>query len=128
MLKTMYASKGIGLSAPQVGMLNRMFVMDCGDNPCVFINPIITHKSKETVQSREGCLSFPGFLVEVKRHAEVTVHFHGLDGNKYDIVLEGIEAICAQHEIDHLEGKVFLRYLSKFHRNMIEKQMKRRKL
>ncbi len=111
MLETMYDAPGRGLAAPQVGVLLRMFVMDTawkdGDRtPTVVINPNITDRSDQSVIGPEGCLSIPGVTADVTRAAEITMQWTGLDGSLFVERLTGFTAICAQHEFDHLEGRV----------------------
>ena len=117
MLDTMYAAEGRGLAAPQVGVLTRVFVMDStwkigAGTPEVFINPEIIWRSAELVTSSEGCLSIPGFLAEVSRAKEIILRWVMTDGSVSAQKLVGFRAICAQHEIDHLDGIVTLDRLS----------------
>lgn len=124
MYKTMYLSRGIGLAAPQVGKSIKLFVSDIdfefheeneeiilNANPKVFINPVITKKTGETIYE-EGCLSFPGVYEKVKRAEKITMTFQDINGTKKVIEAEGLEAICLQHELDHLNGIVFIEKLS----------------
>ena len=110
MIETMYAAPGRGLAAPQVGAGLRMFVMDChwkdgaARTPLVLVNPEIVDASKATKPYTEGCLSIPDVLVEVERPAEITLRWHDLDGALHERRLTGFEAVCAQHEYDHLDG------------------------
>lgn len=120
MLDTMYASDGIGLAACQVGMLKSMIVYDVTyieedkegnplpKKPVVFINPVLVSHSKSMVVVEEGCLSFPNVFEEVKRYEKVKVEYTDLDGNRKTLSAKGIEAVCIQHEMDHLDGIVFL--------------------
>ena len=121
MLATMYAAKGVGLAATQVDIHERMFVMDVaeGQEPIVLINPEIVWRGPEKVKAPEGCLSVPeqGDLVE--RHKEVRVEYTDLDGERLTREAEGFKAVCVQHEIDHLDGKVFVDYLSSMKRQRI---------
>ncbi len=132
MFETMRAEKGIGLAAPQVGLDRRMLVMDCKtkmgeDNPKVLVNPVITSKSEKLVKTDEGCLSFPGFLVSVERSESVNFDYQTLDGHWVrNFHLHGLQSRCIQHEIDHLDGITFLRYISRTHRNMIKNSLERR--
>lgn len=117
MLETMYDAEGRGLAAPQVGVLSRVFVMDAswksGDAaPETFINPEIIWRSDEQVPSTEGCLSIPGILTEVSRAKEIILRWMTEDGAIAAQKLTGFRAICAQHEIDHLDGIVTLDHLS----------------
>ncbi|MAQ84611.1 MAG: peptide deformylase [Maritimibacter sp.] len=110
--ETMYDAPGRGLAAPQVGVPLRMFVMDChwkddGErDPVVVIDPEILDASDETATHEEGCLSIPDVPVSVTRPAEITLRWRGLDGVPTEQRLSGMEAICAQHEFDHLDGKL----------------------
>lgn len=116
MLDTMYANDGIGLAACQVGMLKQMVVYDVSyidekhpkKKPYVLINPVIIEKSKSLVTVEEGCLSFPNLFDNVVRHEKITVEYMDLDGKKQVRKVKGMEAVCIQHELDHLEGIVFL--------------------
>ncbi|MBI1170794.1 peptide deformylase [bacterium] len=117
MLETMYAAQGRGLAAPQVGVLARVFVMDASwktgtAQPETFLNPEILWRSDAVVPSTEGCLSIPGLLLEVPRAAEIILRWLMLDGTVAAQKLTGFRAICAQHEIDHLNGIVTLDHLS----------------
>lgn len=125
MLETMYASHGIGLAATQVDVHERVVVMDLTEEhnePRVFINPVITHKDGETTYE-EGCLSVPGIYDGVER--AIAVHVRALDehGQARTIKAEGTLAVCLQHEMDHLLGKVFVEYLSPLKRNRIKTKM-----
>lgn len=117
MLDTMYAAEGRGLAAPQVGVLTRVFVMDAtwkigAGTPEVFINPEIIWRSAELVPSSEGCLSIPGVLAEVSRAKEIILRWVMADNSVSAQKLVGFRAICAQHEMDHLDGIVTLDHLS----------------
>ena len=117
MLDTMYAAEGRGLAAPQVGVLARVFVMDStwkvgAGTPEIFINPEILWRSTELVPSSEGCLSIPGVLAEVSRAKEIILRWVMPDGSVSAQKLVGFRAICAQHEMDHLDGIVTLDHLS----------------
>ncbi|NNU79655.1 peptide deformylase [Halovulum dunhuangense] len=132
MLATMYDAPGIGLAAPQIGVLERIFVMDCnrdapGDSPTVCINPQITWTSDETVTSEEGCLSIPDYYAEVDRAAKIRLSFLDLDGKPQEQEFDGQWAICAQHELDHLDGKLFIDYLGAVRRQMVTQKMKKLK-
>jgi peptide deformylase len=109
MLDTMYAAKGRGLAAPQIGVMTRFFVMDETwkqgvPSPIVAINPRIIWSSPERETGPEGCLSIPGMAVDVTRHAAVRATWTTLDGHTEELLLTGFAAVCAQHEIDHLDG------------------------
>lgn len=125
MLETMYAANGIGLAATQVNQGIRLVVMDLSENrdePRIFINPEIVERSGSQT-CEEGCLSVPGVYAEVKRAETVKVRALGLDGESFELDAEGLLAVCIQHEIDHLDGKVFVDYLSPLKRRMVEKRL-----
>ncbi|MFK7869671.1 MAG: peptide deformylase [Roseobacter sp.] len=129
MLETMYAAPGIGLAAPQVGLGHRLIVMDCvkGENetprPMVMFNPEVIASSEETSVYEEGCLSIPEQYADVTRPAEVEVRWIDQDGNEQQEVFADLWATCVQHEIDHLEGKLFIDYLKPLKRQMITRKM-----
>lgn len=155
MVNTMYNGRGIGLAANQVGLLNRMFVMDLPDgawqygeeidgiltieagyrsgqsadapekNPRVFINPKVIWSSEKLSVYEEGCLSIPQQYAEVIRPAAVKVKFQDVDGKTLEEEFEGLDAVCVQHEIDHLNGVLFIDYLSSLKRNMILKKARK---
>jgi peptide deformylase len=133
MLATMYDAPGIGLAAPQVGVLARMFVMDCvkqpdaTPRPMVLINPEIVWSSEDTNVYEEGCLSIPDQYADVTRPAEVRMRWLGLDGQTHEDQFSGLWATCAQHELDHLNGKLFLDYLGPIKRQMITRKMEKLK-
>ena len=106
MLDTMYAAPGIGLAAPQVGVSKRVIVLDVGDGPICMANPKIVEVDGEQV-GLEGCLSIPGLYGDVKRHAKVVVKGQDASGKSFKIQAEGLLSRCFQHEIDHLDGKLF---------------------
>lgn len=115
MLDTMYKYDGIGLAASQVGILKRVIVYDIKyfeedekPEPHILINPVITSRSKTMIEVEEGCLSFPDVYEKVKRHEKVTVEYTDIKGKKKKINAKDIEAVVLQHEIDHLDGIVFL--------------------
>ena len=117
MLETMYAAQGRGLAAPQVGVLTRVFVMDAtwkssSASPETFFNPEIIWRSDEMIDSPEGCLSIPGVLADVRRAKEIILQWVMQDGSVSAQKLVGFRAICAQHEMDHLDGIVTLDHLS----------------
>jgi peptide deformylase len=129
MLQTMYANDGVGLAATQVDVHERVIVMDTSDErnaPRVLINPEILARSDELVQGEEGCLSVPQIYDKVPRHARVTVRALGRDGRTVEFEAEGLEAVCVQHEMDHLVGKVFVEYLSPLKRDRIRTKMLKR--
>jgi peptide deformylase len=126
MLETMYAAEGVGLAATQVDVHERVIVMDTSeghDQPRVLINPEIVAKSEEMMLGDEGCLSVPQVYDKVPRHARVTVKAIGRDGQPYQLDAEGLTAVCVQHEMDHLLGKVFVEYLSPLKRDRIRSKM-----
>jgi peptide deformylase len=128
MLETMYEAKGIGLAATQVNVHERVIVIDISeerDQPLVLINPELTWKSEATKLNEEGCLSVPGIYDGVVRHE--AVHVRALDekGQERTIEADGLLAICVQHEMDHLLGKVFVEYLSVLKRNRIKTKMQK---
>jgi peptide deformylase len=133
MLQTMYEAPGIGLAAPQVGVLSRMLVMDCvkeegaAPRPIVLINPEITWSSAETNVYEEGCLSIPEQYADVERPAEVKVRWTTLDGKDEEEHFGGLWATCVQHEIDHLNGRLFIDYLKPLRRQMITRKMQKLK-
>lgn len=131
MLETMYDAPGIGLAAPQVGVMKRVLVMDCikdgPPEPMVLINPAVIWSSEDVATYEEGCLSIPDQYAEVKRPAEVQVRWLGLDGVEHERQFAGLWATCVQHEIDHLDGKLFIDYLGPLKRQMITRKMEKLK-
>jgi peptide deformylase len=128
MADTMYEAPGIGLAATQVDVHERVIVIDTSetrDQLLVLINPEITWSSDERKVWEEGCLSVPGFYDEVERAARVRVRALGLDGLSREIEAEGLLAVCIQHEMDHLLGKVFVEYLSPLKRNRIKGKLQK---
>ncbi len=126
MIETMYASDGVGLAATQVDVHERIIVMDTSEQhnqPLVLINPKITRRSDEMAINEEGCLSVPQIYDRVERHASVTVQALNRDGEAFEMEAEGLSAVCVQHEMDHLLGKVFVEYLSPLKRNRIRTKM-----
>jgi len=127
MLATMYAAPGIGLAAPQVGSKLRLAVVDLHPDdqpsPLVLVNPEIVAKSEETATREEGCLSIPGQYADVTRPAQVTVRYQDAEGKRHEITGEGLLAACLQHEIDHLDGVLFVDHLSSLKRNMILRRL-----
>ena len=126
MLETMYAADGVGLAATQVDVHERVIVMDTSearDDPRVLINPEIVERSAEMTLADEGCLSVPAIYDKVSRHAKVTVRALDRDGKPQEFEAEGLLAICVQHEMDHLIGKVFVEYLSQLKRDRIKTKM-----
>jgi len=128
MLETMYEAPGIGLAATQVHVAKQLIVIDVSetkDQPLVLINPEILTKSGERIYE-EGCLSFPGVYAKVERADEIKVKYLDLDGMTRELDADDLLAICIQHEIDHLNGKVFVDYLSPLKRNRIRKTLEKR--
>jgi len=126
MLETMYEAEGVGLAATQVDVHERVIVMDTSeghDQPRVLINPELIAVSEEMHVGDEGCLSVPQIYDEVERHARVTVRALDRDGQSYQFDAEGLTAVCVQHEMDHLLGKVFVEYLSPLKRERIKTKM-----
>jgi len=125
MLTTMYKSEGIGLSAIQVGVLKRVIVIDISEEskkPLILVNPVIFPSSSKYLDFKEGCLSFPGIYESVKRNEEIVVEYNNIVGKKLSMKATGLLSICIQHEVDHLEGIVFLDRLSGLKRNRAEKK------
>ena len=132
MLETMYAAPGIGLAAVQVGVLKRLIVIDISKekekkNPLFLINPEIISKSKNTKVYEEGCLSLPGYFAEIERPAECQIEYIDYDGKKRDMKVNGLLSTCIQHEVDHLNGILFIDYLSKLKKDMIIKKLVKHK-
>ncbi len=132
MLDTMYDAKGIGLAAIQIGIPKRIIVMDIskGDekkNPMFFVNPTIKKKHKENSIYEEGCLSVPNYFAEINRPKECEVEFLDYNGKKKILKAEGLFATCIQHEMDHLEGVLFIDYLSKLKKTIIVKKLSKQK-
>ncbi|MFD1911493.1 peptide deformylase [Halodurantibacterium flavum] len=133
MLETMYEAPGVGLAAPQIGVMSRIIVMDCVKDPeapprpMVLVNPEIIWTSEATNIHEEGCLSIPDQFAEVERPAEVRVRWTGLDGSTQEETFDGLWATCVQHEIDHLNGKLFIDYLKPLKRQMITRRMEKLK-
>jgi len=126
MLESMYAAEGVGLAATQVDVHERVIVIDVSDThdePIVLINPELVEQSDEMVLGDEGCLSVPEVYDKVPRHARVTVRALDRDGMSRDIAADGLLAVCIQHEMDHLLGKVFVEYLSALKRSRIRSKM-----
>ena len=132
MLETMYAAPGIGLAAIQVGVPKRIIVLDIDQkegqkNPMCFVNPEIIEKSKNNLTYEEGCLSVPGQFAEIDRPDECHVKYLDYYGQQKEIKAKGMLATCIQHEIDHLEGILFIDYLSKLKKSMIIKKLSKQK-
>ena len=132
MLETMYAAPGIGLAAIQVGIPKRIIVLDIEQkegkkNPLFFVNPEIIEKSKDLSTYEEGCLSVPGQFAEIDRPDKCHIKYLDYYGEKKEINAEGMLATCIQHEMDHLEGILFIDYLSKLKKSMIVKKLSKQK-
>lgn len=125
MFETMYAAPGIGLAASQVDVHQRFMVVDVSeaqDAPLVFINPEIIARDGDQVY-QEGCLSVPGIYADVTRSNRIRVRAHGRDGKAFEMDADGLLAVCIQHEMDHLDGKLFVDYLSPLKRDMVKKKL-----
>jgi peptide deformylase len=130
MVETMYAAKGIGLAAPQIGVAQRAIVMDLareGEDPAPrkFVNPEIVWASEQEVPCEEGCLSVPGQYAEVTRPERVRVRYQDETGVRHEIECDGLLAVCIQHEMDHLEGVLFVDHLSALKRNMMLRKVQK---
>ena len=132
MLETMYHANGIGLAAIQIGVAKRIIVMDLSKkeeekNPMFFVNPVIKNKNQNFSTYEEGCLSVPNQFAEVERPKTCEVEYLDYDGNQKTIKAEGLLATCIQHEMDHLQGILFIDYLSKLKKSMIIKKLSKDK-
>ena len=131
MLETMYHAPGIGLAAPQIGVLNRIIVMDCEKDdtanrkPIIMINPEIVFCSDEESTYEEGCLSIPEQFAEIKRPTSVQVRWLDTNGTEQEQEFQGLWSTCVQHEIDHLDGKLFIDYLGTIKRQLITRKMQK---
>jgi peptide deformylase len=130
MFETMYIAPGVGLAAPQVGLLKRLFVMDCSSGrdskqKIALINPVIELTEGEQVGD-EGCLSFPGIAFAVARAKRLVVRAQDIDGSPFTLDLMNLEARCVAHETDHLDGELFIKYLSPLKRDLVKRKIKRR--
>ena len=126
LLETMYEGKGIGLSATQANIHKRILVVDVSDekdSPLILINPKIEVLNEEEEVNSEGCLSVPGFFEEVSRPSEINITALNLEGEKFTIVATGLLAVAVQHEMDHLDGKIFVDFLSNLKRQRIKKKL-----
>ena len=126
MLDTMYAAPGVGLAAPQVGVSRRLIVLDCspkeaGQQPLTAVNPEVIAAEGESCEE-EGCLSVPEYYATVHRHTKVRVRYQDLDGSPRELEADGLWAICFQHEIDHLDGILFVDHLSPLKRSIFRKK------
>ncbi len=130
MFETMYGAPGVGLAAPQVGILKRLFVMDCSGGKdakqkIALINPVI--ELEEGAQDGdEGCLSFPGIYFKVNRPQRVTVRAQDINGSEFTLDVMDLEARCVEHETDHLDGELFIEYLSPLKRDLVKRKIKKR--
>ena len=132
MLDTMYAANGIGLAAIQIGIPKRIIVMDIGKDinnkkPMYFINPVIQKKAKDKSTYEEGCLSVPDQFAEIERSSNCEVEYQDYNGKKKLLKAKGLLATCIQHEMDHLEGILFIDYLSKLKKSIIVKKLSKNK-
>ena len=132
MLETMYDAPGIGLAAIQIGILKRLVVIDISKDekkkdPLYLINPVITKRSKKTSVYEEGCLSLPGQFAEIERPSECFLKYIDLNGKEKELKAEGLLSTCIQHEVDHLDGILFIDYLSKLKKDMIIKKLVKHK-
>ena len=130
MFETMYGAPGVGLAAPQVGQLKRLFVMDCSlgkekKQKVALINPVIETEEGEQIGD-EGCLSFPGIYLQVARPQRVVVRARDLDGSEFTLDVMDLEARCVSHETDHLDGELFISYLSPLKRDLVKRKIKKR--
>ncbi|MFM2343775.1 MAG: hypothetical protein RLZZ210_383 [Pseudomonadota bacterium] len=129
MFETMYHANGIGLAAIQVGIKLRIVTMDLTGSekkkPVVFINPTLTNVSQETNVYEEGCLSVPGVNEKVERPKMVTINAYGMDGKPFSIEADELLSTCIQHEIDHLDGKVFIDRISRLKKSRIDEKIKK---
>ena len=128
MFETMYEAPGIGLAATQVNVHKQLVVMDLSEDrsePRVFINPVVEELTHDMGQYQEGCLSVPGFYENVDRPLRIRVKAQDRDGKPYEMEAEGLLAVCVQHELDHLNGKLFVDYLSQLKRDRIKKKLEK---
>lgn len=130
MFETMYGAPGVGLAAPQVGVLKRLFVMDCSSGKdkkqkVALIDPVIEIEEGEQIAD-EGCLSFPGVFLEIKRPQRVVVRARDIDGSELTLDVMDLEARCVSHETDHLDGELFINYLSPLKRDLTKRKIKKR--
>ena len=129
MIETMYSAVGIGLAATQVNIHRQLLVLDVSetqDQPCVYINPRILH-SEGSETCEEGCLSVPGVYAEVERPEKIRISAQDREGQTFEEDLEGMHAVCLQHEMDHLKGKLFVDYLSPLKQRMVRKKLEKQR-
>ena len=124
MFETMYAAEGIGLAAPQVGRTERVFVMDVDENPLALINPEIVQK-EGSERAEEGCLSIPEIFGDVERATRVVARAIDLEGKPFEVEMTGLAARCIQHELDHLDGVLYIDYLSRLKRDRVIKKFQK---
>ena len=130
MLETMYAAPGVGLAAPQVGVSRRLIVLDVSENddekqPYVMINPRIVKRSDAPNIHEEGCLSIPDVRVDIERPAEIVVEYLDRDGRRQELAADDLLATCIQHELDHLDGRLLIDYMSRLKRDMVIRRFKK---
>ena len=130
MFETMYGAPGVGLAAPQVGVLKRLFVMDCSSGKdkkqkVALINPVIETEEGEQIGD-EGCLSFPGIYLEVKRPQRIVIRALDIDGSEIILDVMDLQARCVSHETDHLDGELFISYISPLKRDLTKRKIKKR--
>jgi peptide deformylase len=129
MLETMYSAGGIGLAATQVDVHQRILVIDVSENrdkPQIFVNPTFTVSDQQNLDYDEGCLSIPGFYETISRPKKVVIHSQDQHGKHFDLEADGILAVCIQHEIDHLDGKLMVDYISRLKRNRIRSKLEKK--
>lgn len=126
MVDNLAVHKAIGIAAPQLGLNKRIFLNNVDDRPQFFINPTIVH-SEGTIRMKEGCLSFPGTFLYVERAAEVTIDAVDADGREFRAQLDGLDAVAAQHELDHLNGVLFIDHVSRLERQLLLKKLAKMK-
>jgi peptide deformylase len=129
MIETMYSARGIGLAATQVNVHQQLLVLDVSDDrnrPRVYINPRILSEDGEQ-NCEEGCLSVPGVYAQVKRAENICIAAEDTDGNHFEEDLEGLHAVCLQHEMDHLKGRLFVDYLSPLKQRMVRKKLEKQR-
>jgi peptide deformylase len=129
MLETMYSAGGIGLAATQIDVHQRILVIDVSENrdkPQIFVNPTFTVSDQQNLDYDEGCLSIPGFYETISRPKKVVIHSQDQHGKHIDLEADGILAVCIQHEIDHLDGKLMVDYISRLKRNRIRSKLEKK--
>ena len=129
MLETMYSAGGIGLAATQIDVHQRILVIDVSENrdkPQIFVNPTFTVSDQQNLDYDEGCLSIPGFYETISRPKKVVIHSQDQHGKHFDLEADGILAVCIQHEIDHLDGKLMVDYISRLKGNRIRSKLEKK--